>query len=154
MNALPPPPAPKDQPFDFHGATLSVQVATADTGGAYCVLNATHLSNRGPALHVHPLGAETFVVLEGSYTFFADGNEIDVGPGEVVSIPAGIAHRWVAGPTGGVSVIVSPPGLEEYFWGVSLESRRGPLSFAREMEIGAAHGQDFLEEGTHWESNP
>ncbi len=150
MSALPPTPAPKDQPFDFHGATLSVRVATVDTGGAYCVLHATHLPNRGPALHVHPHGAETFVVLEGSYRFFTGGNEVDVGAGEVVSVPAGTAHRWVAGPTGAVSVIISAPGLEEYFWGVSLESHRGPVPFAREIEVGAAHGQDFLEEETHW----
>jgi mannose-6-phosphate isomerase-like protein (cupin superfamily) len=48
---------------------------------------------RGPALHAHDY-AEVMIVLEGTATFTAGEESREVGPGEVVIIPAGEPHGF------------------------------------------------------------
>jgi quercetin dioxygenase-like cupin family protein len=141
----------RNVPFDFHGATMVVLALTEDTGGDYSVLSADHLPERGPALHVHPHGAETFVILEGSYTFYRGDEIVHGAVGDAVSIPAGVPHRFVAGPDGGKVIIISPPDLDRYFWNVGVATAQGELSFVDESAVAAEHGQAFLDSGAHWE---
>ncbi len=63
----------KDQPFQFYVTKMTIRLTTPETGGAYALLEMRHPAGVGPALHVHPGAAESFVVLEGEYTFFLDG---------------------------------------------------------------------------------
>jgi mannose-6-phosphate isomerase-like protein (cupin superfamily) len=51
-------------------------------------------STYGPALHVHPLQEERFEVIRGSVEFVMGSQKIVCGPGESVSVPAGIAHTF------------------------------------------------------------
>jgi mannose-6-phosphate isomerase-like protein (cupin superfamily) len=53
----------------------------------------------GPKLHRHPY-EEVFVVQEGSATFTAGDEEIEVSGGQVVVVPAGVAHKFVNSGTG------------------------------------------------------
>ena len=129
---------------------MAVLALTEDTGGEYSVLSATHLPDRGPALHVHPRGAETFVILDGAYTFHRGDEIIHAVAGESMSIPAKVPHRFVAGPAGGKVIIISPPGLDRYFWEVGIASAQGELSFADEAQIATKNGQDFRDSGAHW----
>jgi mannose-6-phosphate isomerase-like protein (cupin superfamily) len=48
----------------------------------------------GPRLHRHPY-EEVFVVQEGSATFTAGDDVIDARGGQVVVVPAGVAHKFV-----------------------------------------------------------
>jgi mannose-6-phosphate isomerase-like protein (cupin superfamily) len=67
------------------GAGISFIVVDAPPGG-------------GPRLHRHPY-EEVFVVLEGTATFTAGDDEIEVRGGQVVVVPAGVAHKFVnSGP--------------------------------------------------------
>jgi mannose-6-phosphate isomerase-like protein (cupin superfamily) len=68
------------------GAGVSVIVVDAPPGG-------------GPRLHRHPY-EEVFVVQEGSATFTAGDEEIEVSGGQVVVVPAGVAHKFVNSGTG------------------------------------------------------
>jgi mannose-6-phosphate isomerase-like protein (cupin superfamily) len=73
-----------DDPNEFqgyhHDANISFIVVDAPPGG-------------GPKLHRHPY-EEVFVVQEGSATFTAGEETIEVG-GQVVVVPAGVAHKFV-----------------------------------------------------------
>ena len=65
---------------------------------------------RGPALHQHPY-EEVFIVQEGRATFELDGDELEVGPGDIVVVPPRTPHRFVnsgAGPLKQVDIHVSP----------------------------------------------
>jgi mannose-6-phosphate isomerase-like protein (cupin superfamily) len=53
----------------------------------------------GPKLHRHPY-EEVFVLQEGSATFTAGDKTIEVKGGQVVVVPAGVAHRFVNSGTG------------------------------------------------------
>jgi mannose-6-phosphate isomerase-like protein (cupin superfamily) len=68
------------------GANVSVIVVDAPPGG-------------GPKLHRHPY-EEVFVVQEGTATFTAGDEEIEVSNGQIVVVPAGVAHKFVNTGTG------------------------------------------------------
>jgi mannose-6-phosphate isomerase-like protein (cupin superfamily) len=68
------------------GASVSVIVVDAPPGG-------------GPKLHRHPY-EEVFVVQEGTATFTSGDEKIEVQGGQVVVVPAGVAHKFVNSGTG------------------------------------------------------
>jgi mannose-6-phosphate isomerase-like protein (cupin superfamily) len=69
-----------------HGASVSIIVVDAPPGG-------------GPKLHRHPY-EEVFVVQEGIATFTAGEETVEVRGGQVMVVPAGVAHRFVNSGTG------------------------------------------------------
>jgi mannose-6-phosphate isomerase-like protein (cupin superfamily) len=74
-----------DDPGEFQGhhcdARVSMIVVDAPPGG-------------GPKLHRHPY-EEVFLVQEGSATFTAGEQTVEVKGGQVVVVPAGVAHKFV-----------------------------------------------------------
>jgi mannose-6-phosphate isomerase-like protein (cupin superfamily) len=71
------------------------ELVGADHGGAgVCLIFVEAPPGHGPSLHRHPY-EEVFVVQDGEATFTADGEERVVRAGEVVIVPAGVAHSFV-----------------------------------------------------------
>ena len=64
-----------------HDASVSFIVVDAPPGG-------------GPKLHRHPY-EEVFIVQEGTATFTAGDETVEVKGGHVVVVPAGVAHKFV-----------------------------------------------------------
>lgn len=48
----------------------------------------------GPPLHIHFLEDETGKVTAGTLSAEVGGRRIDAGPGESVTLPRGVPHRW------------------------------------------------------------
>lgn len=68
-------------------------LADADLG-AVCVRYAR--LRPGPrAPHRHPLSIELTYVVEGTGTHWQDGETARVGPGDLVVVPAGVAHATI-----------------------------------------------------------
>lgn len=65
----------------------------ADFGSTVSGFISSHKPGQGPQLHRHPY-EETFICLEGEATFESDGEKTRVGPGHIVVVPAGAAHRF------------------------------------------------------------
>ena len=63
-----------------------------DTSVSFIVVDAP--PGGGPKLHRHPY-EEVFVVQEGSATFTAGDDVIETTGGQVVVVPAGVAHTFV-----------------------------------------------------------
>jgi mannose-6-phosphate isomerase-like protein (cupin superfamily) len=85
------------------GASVSVIVVDAPPGG-------------GPRLHRHPY-EEVFVVQEGSATFTAGDDVIEAMGGQVIVVPAGVAHKFVnsgAGPLRQVDIHASDHFVTEW----------------------------------------
>ena len=131
--------------FLFHKTYMTIRLTTEDTAGAYSVIEMQHVPDVGPALHLHPRGCESYVVLAGSYTFTANEVETHLHPGQAIAIPANVPHRYRVGPEGGRLLVVCPPGLENYFWTVAQKSRDAVLTPEEEFAIAAQFGQDFLD---------
>ncbi len=63
-----------------------------DASVSFIVIDAPPES--GPKLHKHPY-EEVFVVQEGTATFTAGGDVVEVRGGQVVVVPAGVPHKFV-----------------------------------------------------------
>ncbi len=90
-----------------------VRVSSANTGGAFEVLELT--GQRGPAPHVHHQRDECFVILEGTFNFVLGMDEVEAKSGSVVYIPRGTRHGFKPGEGGRALVFIIPAGLEGFF---------------------------------------
>ena len=52
--------------------------------------------------HFHPNSDETFLVIEGRLNIEFEGGTLELGPGQMVTVPRGLRHR--TGPVGDRSV--------------------------------------------------
>ena len=71
---------------------------------------------RGPRLHRHAY-PEVFVIQEGRAVYEAGGERREVGPGDVVVVPAGVAHRFESTgevPLRQLSLHLAPAMLTEW----------------------------------------
>jgi len=141
----------KNKTFDFHGSKFTIKVLTSESNDKYTILDVIHPPNVGPALHMHPKGPEIFYIVKGDYEFILDNKSIMAKTGDVILVPKGSAHRFVAGNKGGNIIVISPPELEFYFWKVGELLDKGKVSWNVESDIAKQYGQIFLENTKHWE---
>ena len=65
-----------------------------ETGGAYCLAEATVPPGGGPPPHYHTREEELFYVLDGEITFTVAERVVVGGPGTFVQIPRGTPHAF------------------------------------------------------------
>ena len=78
------------------GERITIRQTAAQTGGELLALDLELPTGRrvpGP-LHVHPLQEERFEVIAGTMRFTMGREKIVAGPGEVVTVPAGVKHDF------------------------------------------------------------
>lgn len=112
---------------NFHGTKMTIHVLTGETDGMYSVIHFEHPPNVGPALHIHPRGPESFHIIDGKYQFLIGDKTIDVQKGDTITVPKGVSHKFNSGNDGGQFLVISPPGLENYFYEVSQLLSKGWL---------------------------
>ncbi len=66
----------------------------ARTGGPFDFMIGALAYGAGPPLHVHREQHDTFYVLEGVLTFQLGDEVLELGPGDFVSAPPGVAHTF------------------------------------------------------------
>jgi quercetin dioxygenase-like cupin family protein len=96
------------------GETITFRETAADTGGEYLEIE-LNLAPGGtvPGLHVHPEQEERFEVLAGRMRFRMGLRTIEAGTGDVVTVPAGKAHKFTnAGDEIAVARVTVTPALE------------------------------------------
>ena len=94
-----------------------VFLATGDeTGGAYCLMEATVPPGGGPPPHYHTREEEAFYVMEGEITFTVEDRTVVAGPGCFVQIPRGTAHAFKnqTGAPARMLIQCSPAGFEKF----------------------------------------
>lgn len=98
----------------------TTMLAGKETDGQIGLVEAVCPPGSGPGPHIDPW-RESFYVIEGEIEFMLerDGKlrPVKAGPGDVVSIPAGLGHAFrVVSPRPARALIISAPaGLEEFF---------------------------------------
>jgi|SRR5579883_586457 len=142
----------KNETCNFHGTKMTIQVLTDETDGMYSVMYFEHPPNVGPALHMHPRGPESFHILDGQYRFLIGDKTIDAKKGDTITVPKGVSHKFDSGKDGGQFLVISPPGLENYFYELSQLLSKGAVEWNVESEIARKYGQIFLESSNHWTS--
>lgn len=94
-----------------------VMLATGEqTGGTYCLTEATVPPGGGPPPHYHTREEETFYVLDGEITFTVDNRTVVGGPGTFVQIPRGMPHAFKnqTASTARMLIQCSPAGFEKF----------------------------------------
>ena len=98
-------------------AHITRLASRAETGGHWALGDGWQDPHFDNPPHTHD-EAEAFLVLEGSYTFYTDGEPAeDVGPGTFVFIPPGAVHGFRTGPDGGRLLCLWPSTVEAAFFG-------------------------------------
>jgi quercetin dioxygenase-like cupin family protein len=100
------------------------------TGGAYCLADATVPPGGGPPPHYHTREEESFFVLEGEITFTVDGKPVAGTPGTFVQIPRGTPHAFKNNSAAPARMLIlcTPAGFEKFMaeFAVELPSPDAP----------------------------
>ena len=130
------------------GDIASIMLSGEQTGGTLAVVASTQAPDSGPPLHIHWNEDELFLLIEGHYSFFAEGRWVEVGAGGAVYLPKGIAHRYrnIGTTTGRHWVITTPSGWEIFMtrYAEELANSDGPYQ-SRIFEIAREQGIKFIE---------
>jgi quercetin dioxygenase-like cupin family protein len=86
------------------------------TGGAYCLADATVPPGGGPPPHYHTREEETFYVTAGDITFTVDGREVIGTTGTFVQIPRGTPHAFKNKTAEAARMLITwvPAGFEKF----------------------------------------
>ena len=98
--------------------TFTFKVTTADSNGAFLVVEIAHHAKGGPPRHLHHHQDEWFHVIEGEYIVEIGEERYRLGPGDSAFGPRGVPHRWInvsEGP-GRITFVFAPAGLAEAFF--------------------------------------
>jgi quercetin dioxygenase-like cupin family protein len=109
--------------------------------GAWSLTQVSAPRGIGAPPHAHDFG-ESYYVLAGALAVTAAGNEIVIGAGEFVHIPAGTVHGFKAISDAAAQFLVlqSPGDADEFFRACARDAPNLPADLARVPEIGARHG--------------
>lgn len=104
---------------------------------------------QSPPIHVHRASAEGFYVLAGQFGFVLDGVTTYARQGAHVLVPSGHPHSfWNAGPRPAKCLlIVSPPGLEQYFRALAAALggiRSAEASLAARMKLSEKYDMEVV----------
>src|ERR1700728_5453630 len=70
------------------------KATASDTAGRFDFMVEAFAPMTGPPLHFHEVQDDTFYILEGLLTVQAGEEVLDLGPGDFLSIPPGVAHTF------------------------------------------------------------
>jgi quercetin dioxygenase-like cupin family protein len=128
----------------FLGGLVHLRAGSADTDGAWALLE--HTGDRGymSPLHVHDADEETFLVLDGELRVEIGGERLAVGAGGLALLPRGQAHGFVVtSPSARFLTLHTPGGFDRFVAevGVPLDAPAGgPPDPAELTRVAAGHG--------------
>ncbi|NUO51842.1 MAG: cupin domain-containing protein [Polyangiaceae bacterium] len=122
----------------FGGGLHQWRLGSAETRGAFALLEDVLTRGKVTPLHLHPESDETTYILEGEILFRADSAEEVLGAGTVIMVPRGTAHAFKVLSETARILVVTPPPVEAFFRQASEASSpdgSGPVDFRK---VGAA----------------
>jgi quercetin dioxygenase-like cupin family protein len=85
------------------------------SNGALAVAEFTGKAGTWTVPHLHRETDETFYVLDGTFTFTCDGEDLVATAGSLLHIPRGTTHVFTAETDGALLLLWTPGGLEQMF---------------------------------------
>jgi quercetin dioxygenase-like cupin family protein len=125
------------------GNEIRFQLTSEQNGGALTVGMATVPPGTRVPPHVQSREEELFLIVEGEYRFWIDGELKDVSAGGLAYMPRGVPHTFeVVGERPGRHWVLSMPGGFDRFFARCAEvfAVPGPPDFARLAAINAEFG--------------
>jgi mannose-6-phosphate isomerase-like protein (cupin superfamily) len=99
------------------GHQSTFKVLSAQTGGAYAILEQQIPAGHGPPLHVHRHETEIFYILEGDFELTVGDRNVPAPAGALLVGPRDVPHTFRnVGPTTGKLLLTVIPGrFADYF---------------------------------------
>jgi mannose-6-phosphate isomerase-like protein (cupin superfamily) len=137
-------------PFRMPTSSLSVKVATSESGGGLFVAEHTHLLPGGPALHLHLYQDEWFYVMEGEVAFQLGEQRLHLHAGESVLGPRRVPHTFSSMGATPSRVLLAfwPAGkMEQYFHDI-----QDPKVQASDAEVMRRYDMERIGSSPFWKS--
>jgi quercetin dioxygenase-like cupin family protein len=129
----------------FDRSWIDFKITTADTAGAFFMIEQRELRRFGPPRHVHPEQDEWFRPLSGTYRAEVGDEKFLIGPGDVLFAPRGVPHVWthVEEEAGSMMVAFQPAGhMEAFFHAFTRLEQLPPAEELRSLFH--AHGMEII----------
>ncbi len=99
------------------GDTLWFKATSAETRGAYTVIEVISLPGNGPPPHLHENEDESIYVIDGEFEILLGAKTMRAEPGAFVFVPKRTVHRFrcIGDGPGKVLVHFTPGGIEGFF---------------------------------------
>ena len=105
------------------GDTYTFLATTAETDGAYFVLEGLVPPDAGPPPHIHHDQVETFYIVEGQLEVMVDGQVREAKAGDFLHVSKGSPHSFINRSRASAKIIATfvPAGNAERFFREALE---------------------------------
>jgi mannose-6-phosphate isomerase-like protein (cupin superfamily) len=121
------------------GGLFERLVSGADTGGLLDASLVTQPPGIAPPMHVHTREAEAWYLLEGTLTYQAGDERVDLEPGGFIYLPQGLPHAFRTTGTGPVRYLaLTLPGNV-----MGLYDEVGTPAAERRLPDGGVTGEDI-----------
>lgn len=109
------------------GDVYTKKVTSADTNGAFALIEASVPAGAGPVAHSHNNNDEAFYLLSGELEFLDGDNTFVARPGDFIYVPRNTRHRFknIAAHTARMLFMFTPAGPERAFDIVGEPARPG-----------------------------
>jgi mannose-6-phosphate isomerase-like protein (cupin superfamily) len=115
------------------GDLYTFKVTAKQTNGTFTIIDQIIQPQNGPPPHTHHREDEAFYVLEGRFAFLCGDKESVLEAGSFAYIPKGTLHTFknIGEGQGRLLVIITPAGLEEFFYaiGAPADGMASPPAF-------------------------
>ncbi len=125
------------------GSPHLFKATASDTAGRFEFIVGSFAPMTGPPLHLHRDQDDTFYILDGMLTVQVGEEVFDIGPGDFLSIPPGVAHTFDNLHNGDKPVrsinLMTPDGLFDMFEEMA-QVAEGPDQGAETEKVAEQHG--------------
>lgn len=99
------------------GDTMWFKATSAETAGAFTVIENIALPGNGPPPHIHENEDESMYVIDGEFEILLGTKTVLAKTGAFAFIPRGTVHRFrcVGGRPGKLLILFTPGGIEGFF---------------------------------------
>lgn len=119
----------KGQSFHLPATLVTLLAVAADTDGSFSLFDARVAPQQGIPLHRHE-DSEAFLVLEGTFQFQVEDQQLSLGPGGFAFVPRHKLHRYYnshAELEGHMLIITLPAGSHEGFFAEAGQPAASPF---------------------------
>jgi len=128
------------------GIDITVKLSGEDTGNAYSIVELNMPPNNGPGMHIDTRWDESWYVIEGTFAFCLDGEQIEAVAGNFAYAQKGIPHsfRNIGQTVGKIMMIAVPAGVEKFFQDVHRATLEGKTEKETMLNITRSHGIESI----------
>jgi quercetin dioxygenase-like cupin family protein len=128
------------------GETVTLKATSADTDGAYTLIEVTDEPQAGPPFHLHRREDEAFYILEGTFAFRIGDRAMTATAGCFMTAPKGVPHSYknIGTTPARMLTLFVPAGIENFFEDLSNLTAAGTLDIDSIVAVSAKQGIEVV----------